>query len=119
MQTFVRNLVLGLGLVSAIAISAQAQTTPVAPGDSIANLPPDAAPLAPAQGDLGTQAVAPSGNLDGPDPGKGWYAKEQPTHAVTPSAGWEGPDPGKGWYAKEQPSQAVAPSPAWDGPKPN
>lgn len=117
MQTFVKSLVLGLGLVSAIAISAQAQTTPVAPGASIANLPPNAAPSAPA--DLGTQAVAPSAGVVGPDPGKGWYAKEQQTQAVTPSAGWEGPDPGKGWYSKEQPTQAVAPSPDWQGPKPN
>lgn len=93
MQTFVKSLVLGLGLVSAIAISAQAQTTPVAPGASIANLPPDAAPPAPAQGAVGTQAVAPSPTLEGPDPGKGWYSKEKPTQAVAPSPEWQGPKP--------------------------
>ena len=97
MSTFFKPLVLGLGLVAGIALSAQAQTV-VTPGPSIANLPPvDQGPRAYSHGYQG--------------PGTAGSTAESPT--------MPGPNPGLGWYPKEQQTQAVAPSPAWEGPRPN
>ncbi len=97
MSTFLKPIVLGLGLVAGLAISAQAQTVAVTPGPSVASLPPaDQGPRASShnfvQGDKPV-AVAPSGGDIGPNPGKGWYAKEQQTQAVTPSPQYIGPKP--------------------------
>ncbi len=98
MSTFIKPIVVGLGLVAGIALSAQAQTTAVTPGTSIANLPPvDQGPRVSSHGYQG--------------PGE--------AQAVAPSPAYPGPTPGVGWYPKEQQTQAVAPSPAWIGPKPN
>ena len=96
MSTFFKPLVLGLGLVAGIALTAQAQTA-ITPGPSIANLPPvDQGPRAYSHGYQGPQAnvsVEPSGTYPGPDPGRGWYPKEQQTQAVAPSPEWQGPKP--------------------------
>ena len=96
MSTFFKPVVLGLGLVAGIALSAQAQTT-VTPGPSIANLPPvDQGPRAYSHGYQGpgtAGSVAQSSNLPGPDAGRGWYPHEQQTHAVEPSPAWQGPKP--------------------------
>jgi hypothetical protein len=97
MPTFFKPLVLGLGLVAGIALTAQAQTA-VTPGTSIANLPPvDQGPRVSShgyQGPTADVAVEPSGTYPGPDPGVGWYPKgEQQTHAVEPSPPWQGPNP--------------------------
>ena len=97
MSTFFKPLVLGLGLVAGIALTAQAQTA-VAPGQSIANLPPvDQGPRASSHGYQGPEtpvAVEPSGEYLGPGPGAGWYPKgEKQTQAVEPSPQWLGPKP--------------------------
>lgn len=96
MPSFFKPIVLGLGLVAGVALTAQAQTA-VAPGPSIANLPPvDQGPRVSShgyQGPAASVAVEPSGTYPGPDPGRGWYAKEQQSHAVQPSPEWEGPKP--------------------------
>jgi hypothetical protein len=96
MSTFFRPLVLGLGLVAGIALTAQAQT-PVYPGPSVASLPPvDQGPRVYShgyQGPSGPVAVEQSGTYPGPNPGIGWYPKEQHTQAVAPSPEWQGPKP--------------------------
>ena len=96
MSTYLKPFILGLGLVAGIAISAQAQTVAVTPGPSVASLPPDQGPRASShnfvQGDKPV-AVAPSGSYVGPNPGNGWYGKEQQTQAVTPSPQYVGPKP--------------------------
>ncbi|HKS88447.1 MAG TPA: hypothetical protein VJR70_03315 [Stellaceae bacterium] len=119
MPTGFRPVVLGLGLVAALSFAAQAQTAanPAAPGDSIANLPPDTG--TPAAAPPATAPVAPSAALPGPDPGRGWYQSEKQTQAVAPSPTLPGPDPGRGWYAQEKQTGPVQPSPQLDGPKPN
>ncbi len=95
MSTFFKPIVLGLGLVAGIALSAQAQTVAATPGPSIASLPPvDQGPRASSHNFVpgpADQAVAPSGNYPGPDAGKGWYGREQQTQAVTPSPHYVGP----------------------------
>src|SRR5437764_9114975 len=75
MSTFIKPIVFGLGLVAAVALSAQAQTTTVTPGPSVATLPPtDAGPRVSSHnfvhGDR-LQAVAPSSAYPGPAPGAG------------------------------------------------
>ena len=90
MSVQLKPIVLGLGLVAGIALSAQAQTVPVTPGPSIASLPPsDQGPRASShnfvQGDHRAM-VEPSGNYPGPAPGA--------TNGVMPphyekSAGWD------------------------------
>ena len=74
MSTFLKPIVLGLGLVAGIALSAQAQTVAVTPGPSIATLPPtDSGPRAYSHGFQGDapRAVAPSSAYIGPAPGAG------------------------------------------------
>jgi len=90
MSTYLKPIVLGLGLMAGVALSAQAQTAPVTPGPSIASLPPiDQGPRASShnfvQGDRPT-AVQQSGNYPGPAPGA--------TNGIMPphfekSAGWD------------------------------
>lgn len=96
MSTFFKPIVLGLGLVAGIALTAQAQTA-VTPGPSVANLPPvDQGPRVYSHGYQGpgtVTAVQPSGQYPGPTPGVGWYPKERQTHAVMPSPEWQGPKP--------------------------
>src|SRR5690348_15964237 len=96
MSSFFKPIVLGLGLVAGIALTAQAQTA-VTPGPSIANLPPiDQGPRVYShgyQGPGGPVAVAPSPEMPGVNPGVGWYPKEQHTQAVAPSPEWQGPKP--------------------------
>jgi hypothetical protein len=96
MSNFLKPVALGLGLVVGIALTAQAQTA-VTPGPSIANLPPvDQGPRVSSHGYQGPEApvaAAPSGTMPGPNPGVGWYPKEQQTHAVEPSPEWQGPRP--------------------------
>lgn len=93
-----KNAVLALGLVAGVAVGAHAQAVsqaPVVPGPSIANLPPEG-PRASSLNSIPNvshQQVAPSGALIGPDPGKGWYGKEQQTQAVQPSPQYIGPKP--------------------------
>lgn len=96
MSTFLKPVVLGLGLVAGIALTAQAQTA-VTPGPSIANLPPvDQGPRVYSHGYQGpgtAGSVAASPTMPGPNPGIGWYPKEQHSQAVAPSPDWQGPRP--------------------------
>jgi hypothetical protein len=90
MSTFVKPIVLGLGLVAGIALSAQAQTVPATPGPSVAALPPtDQGPRTAShnfvQGDRPV-AVAPSGAYIGPAPGASTGA--MPPH-YEKSADWD------------------------------
>ncbi len=75
MSINLKPIVLGLGLVAGVALSAQAQTAPVTPGPSIASLPPsDQGPRASSHnfvhGDH-PAGVVQSGNYPGPAPGAG------------------------------------------------
>ena len=90
MSTFFKPVVLGLGLVAGIALSAHAQSVPVTPGRSIASLPPsDQGPRASShnfvQGDP-VATVVPSGAYPGPNPGAG--TGSMPPH-YEKSADWD------------------------------
>src|SRR5262249_32716328 len=91
MSSFLKPVVLGLGLVCGIAVAAQAQTAPVTPAPSIASLPPtDQGPRVYShgyQGPAAPVAVQSSGAYPGPNPGA--------TNGVMPphyekSADWDG-----------------------------
>jgi hypothetical protein len=98
MSTFLKPVVLGLGLVAGIAIGAHAQTVSGAPtpGPSVASLPLEG-PRANSSNSIPSpvhQAVVPSGSYPGVAPGGGWYpADEHQTQAVTKSQDYPGPRP--------------------------
>jgi len=89
MASLVKSTVLGLGLLTGVAVAAHAQS------GSVAALPPGAAAAPPAA----AAAVGPSAAYPGPNPGSGFYggtvATQQP---VTPSPQYVGPAPGAGYY---------------------
>lgn len=97
MSTFLKPVVLGLGLVAGIAIGAHAQTVSGAPtpGQSVASLPLEGPRTNSTNSIPGPahQAAAPSGSYPGVDPGKGWYPHETQTQAVTKSQDYPGPRP--------------------------
>jgi hypothetical protein len=97
MSTFLKPVVLGLGLVAGITIGAHAQTVSgvPTPGPSVASLPLEGPRTNSTNSIPGpaAQAVAPSGGYPGVAPGSGWYPKEQQTQAVTKSPDWVGPRP--------------------------
>jgi|SRR5579863_3705339 len=81
MSTFLKPIVLGLGLMAGVAIGAHAQTAQMgpSPGPSVASLPlegprANSATHIPAPSQ---QAVAPSGRYPGPGPGE-WTIKDPP-----------------------------------------
>jgi hypothetical protein len=97
MTTFLKPVVLGLGLVAGIAMAAPAQTVSGAPtpGQSVASLPL-AGPRTNSTNSIpgpASQAVSPSGSYPGVAPGSGWYPKETQTQAVTKSPDFPGPRP--------------------------
>jgi len=100
MSTYIKPIVLSLGLVAGIALTAQAQTT-VTPGPSVASLPPV---------DQGPRVYSHSAAQN-----------EGPAAAVVPSSAYPGPNTGNGWYPRDekQSQTAVAPSPQYIGPRPN
>jgi hypothetical protein len=107
MSSFLKPIVLGLGLVAGIAIGAHAQTASLAPtpGTSVASLPPEG-PRASSSTYIpgpARQAVAPSGNYPGPAPGAG--TGSMPPHFAT-SADWDA-------------NTALHPYSSGLGPKPN
>jgi hypothetical protein len=108
MTTLIKSMVLSLGLLTGVAMAAQAQS------DSVAALPPGSA-AAPAA----VAPVGPSAAYPGPNVGNGWYASEKQTQAVAPSPAYVGPGPGQGWYAQEKSSGPTNPSPNYTGPRPN
>jgi hypothetical protein len=102
MSTFLKPVVLGLGLVLGIAINANAQTlsSTAVPGPSIASLPPQALP--------------------GPRTSSANYIPNQAEMPVTPSGRYPGPKLGwGGWYGEGTQSATVQPSPKYIGPRPN
>jgi hypothetical protein len=90
MSTLFKTTALSLGLLTAIAVSAQAQTmsNTVVPGQSIANLPPEG-PRASSHNYIPPETqmpVAQSGNYPGPGPGA--TNGPMPPHYQTP-ADWD------------------------------
>jgi hypothetical protein len=114
MMNLTKAFVLGLGLLTGVAVAAQAQD------GSVASLPPGAATAA---------TPAPSAGYPGPNPGTGFYGgtvtQQQP---VVPSPQYVGPAPGAGYYgtgpAYQKPADYEAntgmhPYNGGTGPRPN
>ena len=104
MSSFLRSMLLSLGLIVGATAAADAQS------NNVAALPPTAPPAT---------TVVPSGAYPGPDPGRGWYGKESQTGPVVPSPNYVGPKPSSAFYAHEHQTRPVEPSPQYIGPKPN
>ena len=105
-MTLVKSTVLSLGLLTAVAFAAQAQS-------NVAALPPGTAPAA------APAVVAPSPKYVGPNPGSLWGIQEQHTQPVTPSPKYVGPNPGSLWGTQEAHTQPVVPSTRYPGPRTN
>src|SRR5215213_3245474 len=100
MRNVVKSTLLGMGLLTGIALGAYAQT------DNVAALPPGAqAPTPPAA------AVAPSAGYVGPKPGEMGAWQEKQTQPVRPSEAYVGPKTGEMGSWQEKQSGSVAKSP--------
>ena len=116
MPTFVKSMILGLGLAAGMSAGVYAQTVayPAAPYPTVA-YPTVAYPAAPYSTAPSIAALPPNAVAVAPAPPAA-AAPVAPVAVVVPT---HGPDPGRGWYPTEKQTRVVVPSPEWIGPRPN